>query len=206
MVDIHRLVVGQLQTNCYLVIDQEVKEAMVIDPGDDADYIIRIISDLDLNPTKIIATHGHFDHVLAAMELKLAYNIPFMIHKADEFLLARTVSSARHFIGIGAGPHLSADKYLPSSNFVKLGATEFEVIETPGHTPGSVSFYSRKDKAVFVGDVVFSGGGVGRTDFSYSSEKKLEKSIKRITKLPKETTVYTGHGETTTVYDIKRFF
>src|SRR3989344_5632855 len=95
MISIKRLQVGQLKTNCYLVIEDD--KCVIIDPGDDADYIQRIITDEGVKPIKIIATHGHYDHILAVAELKLAYGVPFLMHKADEFLLARMQSSAKRF-------------------------------------------------------------------------------------------------------------
>lgn len=201
MLNVRTLVVGQLKTNCYLVIDSG--KALIIDPGDDADYIQRIISDLEVKPTQIIATHGHYDHILAAGELKLAYNIPFLMHKADEFLLKRMGSSARHFSGLSTDTAPKVDKYLTRSNPVTVGEDKLEVIETPGHTPGSVSLYNEEAKVIFVGDVMFAGGGIGRTDFTYSSLNDLQKSIKRFLKLPAATVVYPGHGEQTSIGNLR---
>ncbi|MEJ2441515.1 MAG: MBL fold metallo-hydrolase [Patescibacteria group bacterium] len=188
------LVVGQLQTNCYLVIDGKSEEAIIIDPGDDADYIIRILSDLNIKPKEIIATHGHFDHVLGVTELKFAYKIPFLIHKADEFLLERQQATAKHFLEVDVDPASCVDKYLKEGDEIKLGKFSFKVIETPGHTPGSISLYCKEAGIVFVGDVIFEGGGRGRTDFAYSDEKELINSIKKLLKLPGKTKVYSGHG------------
>ena len=194
---VKKLVVGQLQTNCYLVFDEKKSEAIIIDPGDGADYIIRILNDLDVRPTKIVATHGHFDHILAVNELKLAYKIPFLMNKKDEVLLKWMRKSCKFFTGFDPGPPPKVDKYL--NKLLKVGDLKFEIIETPGHSPGSVSLYSNKLGVVFVGDVIFAGGGVGRTDFKYSNRKDLEKSIKKLFKLPKNTIVYSGHGAETTI-------
>ena len=204
MLKVKRLTVGQLQTNCYLVI--EGKAVIVIDPGDDADYIQKAIADEEVKPSKIIATHGHYDHILAVTELKLAYNIPFLMHKADEFLLKRMGASAKHFSGLKAGPTPKVDSYLTRSNPVKVGKAGLRVIDTPGHTPGSVSLYSKENKVIFVGDLVFAGGGVGRTDFAYSSKKDLRKSIKKLLRLPKDTRVYSGHGDESSIGDLFSFF
>jgi len=193
------LVVGQLQTNCYLVIDEKSKEAIIIDPGDDADYVIRILSDLDVAPKKIIATHGHFDHVLGVTELKLAYKIPFLMHKADEFLLKRQQSTAKHFLEIEVDPASYVDKYLKENDEINLGNFSFKVIETPGHTPGGISLYCKEEKIVFVGDTIFEQGGRGRADFAYSKEKDLMESIQKLLDLPKKTTVYSGHGGKTRI-------
>lgn len=198
MLTIKCLPVGQLKTNCYLVISEG--RCIIIDPGDDADFIQRIITDEDVVPLKIIATHGHFDHILAAGELKLAYGIPFLMHKEDEFLLSRMKSSALHFSGIRADFHPKVDEYLREKSKIRITYHEsLLTIHTPGHTPGSISLYSKVAKSIFVGDVIFDGGVVGRTDFAYSSSKDLKKSVAKILKLPLKTKVYSGHGDETTI-------
>ncbi len=193
------LPVGQLSTNCYLVIDRKVKQCLIIDPGDDADYIQRVVADEGVKPLQIIATHAHFDHILAATELQLAYNIPFTLHKKDEFLLKRMQDSARYFTGVNAGPPPKISGYLKAKQMVRLGNTSFSIIETPGHTPGSITLYCRKEKLAFVGDLLFAEGGVGRTDFSYSSFNNLKRSIQKILKLSPGTLLLPGHGPQTTV-------
>jgi glyoxylase-like metal-dependent hydrolase (beta-lactamase superfamily II) len=199
---IKRLVVGQLSSNCYLVT-VENDDTLIIDPGDDADYIQRKIADERLNPVSIIATHGHFDHILAVVELKLAYNIPYLMSKSDEFLLGRTQSSTEYFTGgTDAVSPTKIDSGL-DANTISIGSVRFKVIKTPGHTPGSVSLYCKKEKVLFVGDLIFAGGGIGRYDFVYSSKKDLIKSIENIIKLPDDTIVYPGHGDQTTIGEEK---
>ncbi|OGD62762.1 hypothetical protein A2160_04830 [Candidatus Beckwithbacteria bacterium RBG_13_42_9] len=193
------LVVGQLQTNCFLAVDQETDEALIIDSGDDAELIIQKIQDERIKPVGIVATHGHFDHCLAVLELRLAFSIPFYLHQNDLALLKRMSSSARHFLGIEVGPAPKVDRFIKAGDNLSFGKESFEVIETFGHTPGSISLYSQPNKVIFVGDTIFADGGVGRTDFSYSNEADLNKSIKKLLKLPAETLVYTGHGEETTI-------
>ena len=197
MIRVLRLPVGQLQTNCYLVIEED--KCIIIDPGDDADYIMRKISDEKVKPTIIIATHGHYDHILSATELKLTYQIPFLMHQDDEFLLKKMRSSAAHFGKIAADPPPKVDKYLREGKKIVSGHLSFDIMHTPGHTPGSVSLYSKKGKSVFVGDLIFAGGGVGRVDFAYSNPVDLKKSAKKILKLPRSTKVYPGHGEVTSI-------
>lgn len=200
-----RVVVGRLQTNCYLLINDKASQAIIVDPGDDADYIIRNISDERLTPTQIIATHGHFDHIMAATELQLAYNIPFLIHKKDEFLVGRLNETACYFIGVEGGLPPKINGHLKQEQKIKLGKLSFEIIETPGHTPGSVCLYNRKEEILIAGDLIFAGGGVGRTDFSYCNAKNLKTSIAKILELPKETAVYSGHGPETTIADERLF-
>jgi len=197
-----KLIVGQLQTNCYLAIYND--QCLIIDPGDDADYIISTIKDLEVKPIGLLATHGHFDHLLSATELKLAYSIPFYLHKADLPILKRTQSTAKHFTGLSVDPPPKADRFLKDGDILRVGKSELKVIETPGHTQGSISLKGKG--IIFVGDLIFAGGGVGRTDLQGGNTKLLDKSIKKILKLPKNTIIYPGHGEETTVEEEKKFF
>lgn len=172
--NVETLVVGQMATNCYIV------DGIIIDPGDDADYII---SHLKSKPAMIVATHGHFDHIMAAYALQLTYNIPFYIHEDDMFLLSRMQSSAQHFLGlkeIDPPPVPSKMKKVP-------------FIHTPGHTPGSICL--EFNDILVVGDTMFADGGVGRTDFSYSDPHKLSASLKKIMAFPKGTRILPGHGK-----------
>src|SRR3990172_10555432 len=197
MLRIKRLPVGQLKTNCYLVIEDD--KCVIIDPGDDADYIKRIIADEGVDPIKIIATHGHYDHILAASELKLAYKIPFIMHKKDEFLLARMSTSAKKFTGITSGPPPKVDEYPSINDNLTINHQSLNILHTPGHTPGSITLYCEEEYFAFVGDLIFAGGTVGRTDFAYSGTFDLKQSVAKILKLPPKTKVYPGHGDETIV-------
>ncbi len=179
-------VVGSMATNCYIV------DGMIIDPGDDAEYIM---SHLTVKPTMIVATHGHFDHIMAACALQLAYNIPFYMHEGDFFLLSRMQSSAKYFLGlkeVDPPPVPSKIKDLP-------------FIHTPGHTPGSICLYFKKDNILFSGDTIFADGAVGRTDFSYSKPLLLAESVQKILAYPAGTRILSGHGEQTTVKNERSF-
>jgi glyoxylase-like metal-dependent hydrolase (beta-lactamase superfamily II) len=202
---IRKLITGQLQTNCYLVFTDRSSDVIIIDPGDDADYIMRVIEDIKKTPSKIIATHGHFDHVLAVTELKLAYNIPFLMHKNDEFLLKRLQSTTKHFLGVKTDPAPIVDKYLKKNDEIKIGKNILKIIETPGHTPGGISLYCEKEKVLFVGDTIFEQGGIGRTDFVYANNNQLMESIQKLLILPKDTVVYAGHGNKTTIKETKTY-
>ncbi len=199
--NVEKLVVGQLATNCYLVYDEYSKECLIIDPGEDADFIERKIFDLKLKPEMIVVTHGHFDHVLGVTELRLAYGIPFLMHEADLFLLKRTVQTAKHFLKIDVLPLLPPDQFLKDGDFLTVGSVKLKVMETPGHTPGSVSLMRQKSQKgqkgqIFCGDLLFADGMVGRTDFAYSSRTDLEKSLKKISRSSGGgAIIYPGHGE-----------
>jgi hydroxyacylglutathione hydrolase len=201
--EIEKLVVGQLRTNCYLVWDEKAGEGIVIDPGDDGDYILRRLQDLEIKPKLIIATHGHFDHILAATELKLALEVPFLIHRADLPLLKKTKQSAKYWLGVEVDPPpLDVDRFIKEGDKIKFGQETLEVIESPGHSPGGIALYSNKRKILFSGDTLFKRG-VGRTDLSYSSSKDLAESLEKLFNLPPETVVYPGHGPETTIGEEK---
>lgn len=172
--NVQRLVVGQMATNCYLV------DTIIIDPGDDAEYISSHIKE---PPTMIVATHGHFDHIMAAFALQTMYNIPFYIHPDDIFLLSRMQESARHFLGLS---HID-----PPPNPTPISTIPY--VHIPGHTPGSICLPF--DDILIVGDTIFADGSVGRTDFAYSDTKKFMKSLKKVTSYPKNTRILPGHGE-----------
>lgn len=192
--EIKTLTVGQLKTNSYIIYDEKSLESLIIDPGDDADYISSVIRLLDLKPLKIIATHAHFDHILAALELQLAFNIPFLVSKKDEFLVSRMKTSAKYFLGIDVDDPPKINKYLHQKDKLKVGHYTLSIIATPGHTPGSFCVYNKKENILFAGDLIFEKGAIGRSDFKYSNVKVLNNSILKIMKLPKETVVYSGHG------------
>lgn len=197
MLKVNRFPVGQLQANCYLLIDEK-NNCLIIDPGDEANLVLEKIQREKLIPKAVFATHGHFDHIGVAGEIQLSFNIPFYIDKEDEFLINRLNKSAKYFLGFN--PHFIKPKnieYSLNKKFHILSST-FYFLKTPGHTPGSVCFYFKEDGIVFTGDTLFKGG-YGRYDFSYSDKDKLFNSLKKLLQLPKETLIYPGHGEMTYV-------
>jgi hydroxyacylglutathione hydrolase len=200
-----QLQVGQLQTNCYILEDLQTHEALIIDPGDDASLITEIIQSEKLIPKAMIVTHGHFDHIMAAFELQLNFNLPFYLHSKDKFLLDRIQQTASHFLGESVVTIPPKEiSLIDSSKKINYISSKFKIIHIPGHTPGSIALYSPSDGIVFSGDLIFSQGGFGRTDFSYSSLNNLKDSIKKIFSLPTFTTIYTGHGTATTVEEEKK--
>jgi glyoxylase-like metal-dependent hydrolase (beta-lactamase superfamily II) len=199
---IKKLVVGQLQTNCYLVHTDDC--SIVVDPGDDSEYITSTLQSLNIPPTHILATHGHFDHILAAFALQTAYKIPFLIHKKDEFLLNRAEDSSEYFTGVRSDPPPIVEDHLEDKEIIHLENEEITVVETPGHTPGSISLISDKYKWIISGDLVFADGYIGRTDFKYSNKKELQSSIKKILSYPLDYRVYPGHGNETTIEELRK--
>ena len=190
------IVVGALETNCYLVYCEETLACAVVDPGADPEKIIRKISEMDLKPSILINTHGHVDHVGANKDIKEKYNIPLCIHSADSKMLANILASAMGLF-LGAKKSPKPDKFLEDGETIPLGRSHLEVLHTPGHSPGSISLSG--DGFILSGDLLFCGG-VGRTDLPGGSWDVLEDSIRhRIFQFPDDTIVLPGHGPSTTV-------
>jgi len=197
-------IVGDLQTNCYIVWDDNTKFGVVIDPGDDGQGISEEIQIKQIKVVGVLMTHGHFDHSMAVLDIKLIYNVPIYLHSDDEFLMKRQDETAKYFLKIKNVPPniIKIDKDLKLIKRIEFGEEYLELIETPGHTPGSVCFYSKNNNLLFSGDTLFKGER-GRTDFKYGSTEKIFQSLKKLMKLPEETEVMPGHGETTTINDEK---
>lgn len=204
--EIKALVVGALRTNCYILFDRHLAEAVIVDPGDDAEYIENTLRDLGVEPTKIIATHGHFDHILSAFELQQAYNIPFLINDRDAFIVKRMRETANFFLDYDVvEPEPVMNNFIKDSEIIKIGNEKLLVMETPGHTPGGVCLYAKKGNFLLTGDTIFADGAVGRTDFSYSSAERLEESVAIILEYPGSTQLFPGHGESSTIFQEKQF-
>lgn len=191
---IDRFVVGQLRTNCYFLVCPQINQAVIIDPGDEGDFLSEKILQLKIRPQMILLTHGHFDHLLAAEELRLNFKIPIFLHQADFSLIKNIRPQEKILLP-------QETKFLKDKQTIKFGQEKLKVIHTPGHSPGSVCYYGPLDHHLFSGDLIFRDG-FGRTDFSYSSSKKLNQSIKKISFLPPKTIVYPGHGEEFKLEDI----
>lgn len=192
------LPVGQMATNCYIVCDDKSRQGIIIDPGDDAEYISDTLIREKIIPTMIVATHGHFDHVMAAFALQTHFRIPFCIHAEDVFLVRRMAETAKHFLNINViDPSPRIDMHVEDGGRLSIGASRLIIHHTPGHTPGSICL--EIPGVLFVGDTIFAGGAVGRTDHVYASKPELDRSIARILKYPNGTELLPGHGEKTSV-------
>jgi hydroxyacylglutathione hydrolase len=200
------LVLGELKTNCYLLWDEKSKEAVVIDAADDGVAITDEIERLGLKLKYILATHGHFDHNLGVLDLKLIYNIPYACSQKDWFLLERQQETAKHFLEMEIKvPNLKKiDIDLDKEKKIELGNKIIKIIKTPGHTPGGLSFLA--DDYLFSGDTIFAQGLRGQTSYGYCSTKDIYESINKILDLPNNTEILSGHGEATWVSEAKQFF
>ena len=194
--------VGPLACNCYAVGDPETKEAVVIDPGGDVQTIASALAEQEIRVGAIVATHAHFDHLVAAAELRELTGAPFYLHDADHPLLDWYQESGRLFLGIDLPPPPEVDNAAGEGDRLRAGSVELEVVHTPGHSPGSISLFG--DGVVFSGDTLFARG-VGRVDLPGGDERALVAAIKeKIFVLSGDTPVYPGHGPATTVDEEKR--
>ncbi len=189
---------GQLQANCYFIIADE--ECVIIDPADDASFILEEVQRRKLKLVGMMATHGHFDHIMAAGEIQMSFDVPLYIHKNDLFLVERLNETAKYFLGFD--PHALKPKKIEylRKGLLKFRNWKLEILFTPGHTPGSCCFYFNKEKVIFTGDTLFKGA-IGRYDFSYSSGNDLKKSLNKLLHMSKETLIYPGHGIISTIED-----
>lgn len=193
---IYRYYLGQLAANCYFIIED--KKCLIIDPGDEADFILEKVSRENLEVVGMLATHGHFDHVMVVGELQLSLDVPLYIDKKDLFLVKRLNETAKYFLGYDPTVVLPKKiKFFVPGNF-QLSTFNFKIIPTPGHTPGSCCFYFPHEHTIFTGDTLFKGA-IGRYDFSYSDKKLLDESLQKLFLLSEDTIVYPGHGEVTTI-------
>lgn len=195
--------VGRNFTNCYL-IGEKNKNAIIIDPGAEIDKIMAIINKNNTEVKKIIITHGHFDHISAVLKLKNRTKADIYIHKADRKALTDPKINLSTHLGSNNLITLKpADVLLKEGDIIEIQGYEFEVLHTPGHSPGGICLYDKGNKVLISGDTIFKMG-VGRTDFPGCSQKELINSIEnKIINLPDETKVYPGHGQPTTIEKFK---
>ncbi len=206
---IHQMALGPIQANCFILGCEETRQAVVIDPGDDTDRILRTLADDRLTVVHIINTHGHFDHVGANKRLKAVTQADILIHSADAPMLSQ-LSSAAAAWGLAAEDSPQADRLLEEDDRITFGTHTLTVLHTPGHTPGGICLYTEYNsaganhKAVFVGDTLFAGS-IGRTDFPGGDYDTLINSIRtKLFKLDDTVTVYPGHMGKTTIGVEKR--
>ena len=198
---IKELVVGPLMANCFICGCSKTKEAVVIDPGGDADTILLSLAESKLKVKYIINTHGHFDHVSANGKMKDATGADILIHPLDAPMLEKLSSNAA-FFGVSVENSPPCDQTLEEDDTVSFGDITLKVIHTPGHTPGGISLYT--NGVVFVGDTLFAGS-IGRTDFPGGDFNTLISSIKtKLFNMEDDMRVFSGHGPETSIGVEKR--
>lgn len=203
MIKVHMLALGSLQTNCFIVADTQAKAAVVIDPADQVDEIMKVIKDNSYTVHEILATHAHFDHVLASKSLKAQTGAPFKLHAADVPMLQHVQQIAMQF-GMQVEEAAAHDGTLDEGDVIEVEGIKLETLFTPGHSPGHISFVLHTEKIVFSGDCVFMGS-IGRTDLPGADHRTLIDSItQKILPLGDDFTICPGHGPTTTVGQERR--
>ena len=189
--------------NTYVVFDPEVKEAAIIDPGmsrkEEFDAMANFIERERLDVTHLINTHLHIDHAISDNWVKEKYGVPVEAHSGDAPLGLLLARQAQGFGISGIDEAVEIDRELKEGDVVKIGGGELKVIHVPGHSPGSICLYDKEDGFVIVGDTLFAGS-IGRTDLMGGNHRQLVDGIKnKLLTLPKETIVYSGHGEPTSI-------
>lgn len=196
---IDSIVVGALQVNCFIAYDEDSHDAIVVDPGDEAEKIISLIEDRKLKVSRIVCTHGHFDHVGAVKRLRERTGAAVMLHKGDLDIYMRADKQGGLW-GFHIEQPPAPDMFLAEGDEVAVGRFRLKALHTPGHSPGGTCLYG--EGVILTGDTIFAGS-VGRTDFPGGSLTELKKSFARIIALPPETGIFSGHGPLTTVKNEK---
>jgi len=191
--------VGILQCNCSVVGDEASGEAVVIDPGDDIERVQEILNKYRLKAKYIVATHAHIDHVGGIQKLQRATGATVLLHEGD-LPLYRNLAMQADWLGVPAPGVVEVDQFLKDGDVVRWGSLAFEVLHTPGHSPGSLSLHLPGDhQRIFSGDTLFQGS-IGRTDLWGGDFRQILASIQNtLLSFPDQTPVFPGHGAPTTI-------
>lgn len=194
-----QLAVGPVQANAAIIWNDK-KEALIVDPGAEGERISGEVKRLELTPVAVLLTHAHFDHIGAVDHIREHYGIPVYLHKTEEAWLGDpSLNGSALFPMVDDVVAKPAGQLIEEEKTLSISSFEIEVFETPGHSPGSVSFYFKEMDVVFSGDALFNGS-IGRTDLPLGNHDQLISSIhNRLLTLPENTIVASGHGPTTTI-------
>ena len=192
--------VGPLQCNCSIVGDEQTREAMVIDPGDDIDNVLAVLQRHGLTVKQIVITHAHIDHIGGAAKLKRITGAPVLLNANDQALL-KMLDVQASWLGMRPPEDTTIDASLTTGDKLQTGSLVADVLHTPGHTEGSICLYFAAENKLIAGDTLFAGS-IGRTDLPGGSYKKIMESLHGpVLALPDETIVVPGHGPLTTIGD-----
>ena len=192
---IRSLVVGPLENNCFIIADENTKEGLVVDPGDEPDRILDLINKNSFNIKYIVCTHAHFDHVGAVPDLKKETGAKIVIHR-DELEIYKSTKDQAAIWGYELDPLPEPDMFVSEGDKIEVGDLRFEILHTPGHSPGGICLYG--EGILITGDTLFAGS-VGRTDFYGGDMEKLKRSFRRLLSLSDKIKVLPGHGPETTI-------
>lgn len=202
---IHEILpVGVLACNCSIFGDEESREALVVDPGDDIARVLDILQGHGLTVKAIVITHAHIDHIGGAQKLKAATGAPVYMNSADEGL-QKMMDVQAAWLGIETPEPVEIDSPAGDGSRLAIGLTEFHVMHTPGHTPGSISLWIPSERKLVAGDTLFRDS-IGRTDLPGGDGRQILRSIHdKLLPLDEETVVIPGHGSLTTIGREKHF-
>lgn len=200
---LEKINLGMIQTNCYLLINKDTKETIIVDPADEAAKLIRYITELQVKPVAIILTHGHYDHIGAAKEIAKHYDVSIYAGAEEEaMLLDGSLNLSGH---MGNAITVRGAKLLKDKEMLREAGFDLLVLHTPGHTKGGVCYYIEAEKVLISGDTLFHEN-IGRADLPTGSLSMLVSSVKRlIAELPEDTAVYPGHEQATTIGHEKQY-
>lgn len=199
--NLKRLVLGALETNCYLVWS-DTGEGIVIDPADEPEKILLALQQEKVSVTAVVLTHVHFDHLLAAEDVCAATGAPLYVGAGDEDALSNPQRNLSGWFGLGQEVVLKGATLLNEGDTISFGNETLTVLETPGHTPGCICLHSTE--VLFSGDTLFQNS-IGRLDFPGGDERAMVRSLQRLLDLPESTKVYSGHGPATTIGNEKKY-
>ena len=194
---IKTIVCGAYQENAYLLLPNDSRDCILIDPGDDLELLKKHIAESGRTLKAILLTHGHFDHILAAQPLMQITGASVYVHEKDnEYLSSGYLNGYNPACSVQPMPHDFEGDILEET--FDLAGVHFDILHTPGHTPGSVCYYDAANNVLFSGDTLFLAG-FGRMDLPGGSPAQMRSSLKMLFVLPANTTAYCGHGDTTTI-------
>jgi len=190
--------VGQIGTNCYIIFRDQLKKAIIVDPGDEGEFILEQCRKLSVTPEAILLTHGHFDHIMAVKEIKQAFP-EIVIYAGEKEKMLLNDPSLNLSTSIGRTCSIEADRYVADGETIDPAGILAHVIATPGHTEGCVCYYMKEEDVLISGDTLFLES-LGRTDLPTGDQLKIISSIRgKLFPLPGDTMVYPGHGSVTTI-------
>jgi hydroxyacylglutathione hydrolase len=195
--DIETRTTGYFEENCYFIFNPATRQTVVIDPGADAPQLIVRLRELGATVVAYLLTHGHVDHLTALADLSAAFPAPIYMHPKDAVWC---FTAQNHLPGFYDAPAKPQGSILPvaEGTVLELAGARWSVIETPGHTPGGICWKLEPDHALFAGDTLFRGS-VGRTDLPGGDARTLTRSLRKLAALSEDWTIYSGHGDPTTL-------
>ncbi|MCX6344566.1 MAG: MBL fold metallo-hydrolase [Armatimonadetes bacterium] len=201
--EFRNIAVGELQSNCYIIWDDDTRKAAIIDPGDEKENIIASVDTLNLEVEYVLLTHGHFDHIFVAGDIAERYGAPICMNAQDLSIVNQSLVLADPFYDVASFKSFIPSQLLNDGDIITLGSSKVKALHTPGHSQGGLCFAT--DAGVFCGDTIFAGS-VGRTDLLGGSHEQLIESIRaKILTMDDSTPLYPGHGPYTTVGEEREF-